>query len=257
MNRQPPATASPPRAAPLKIFVVGTGRSGTHWLGHILQSHPDIHVTVEAPPIFAWATEMALDPRKQPLLMPQLVRQYELEHAAVAPRHYADKSHPNIWHAEQLAERLPDAVFLGTQRNPYATVASMLKHKGVLGWHDRWREFPVPNRFLGITDENAAAYDALPPAAKCALRWRSHADRMEELRAVLGERLHVVRYEDLILEPESAVARITAFLRLAVPIPHPAIKAESLDRWREELSAEAQRHVAAFTGVAAESCPAR
>jgi hypothetical protein len=146
-----------------KIFVIGTGRSGTHWLGQILQAHPDIHVTVEAPPIFAWSTAMALDPRQSPVLLPQLIRQYEIEHAAVAPRHYADKSHPNIWHAEDLAARLPDAVFLGIQRNPFATVASMLEHAGVLAWHERWREFPVPNRFLGITLENAAAGRQMRP----------------------------------------------------------------------------------------------
>jgi hypothetical protein len=253
MNWQPSATSARARAEGQKILIIGTGRSGTHWLGHILQSHPGIHVTVEAPPIFNWATEMALDPRKQQLLMPQLVRQYQLEHAAVAPRHYADKSHPNIWQAEELAQRLPDAVFLGIQRNPFATVASMLKHAGVLGWHERWREFPVPNRFLGITRENAATYDALPPAAKCAYRWRSHAERMAELPAALGERLHVIAYEELIREPKAAIARITAFLRLTATIPPPAIKAESLDRWQRELSPDVQQQIATITGVAAES----
>jgi hypothetical protein len=247
-------TSSPPPASGRKIFIVGTGRSGTHWLGHILQAHPLIHVTVEAPPIFAWATEMAVDPRRKPLVMPLLVQRYEQEHLAVSPRHYADKSHPNIWHAEDLAERLPDAVFVGIQRNPFATVASMLKHPGVLGWHDRWREFPVPNRFLGITAENAGEYDALPQAARCALRWKSHAERMAKLQTSLGGRLLVIGYEDLILRPDAEVARLTAFLGMATPIPVPAIKAESLDRWRRELSVEVQRQIATIAGVPPDIC---
>ena len=32
-----------------KIFVIGSGRSGTHWVGYILEAHPDIHVTIEKP----------------------------------------------------------------------------------------------------------------------------------------------------------------------------------------------------------------
>lgn len=236
-----------------KIFVIGTGRSGTHWLGQILQAHPDIHVTVEAPPIFAWSTAMALDPRQSPVLLPQLIRQYEIEHAAVAPRHYADKSHPNIWHAEDLAARLPDAVFLGIQRNPFATVASMLEHAGVLAWHERWREFPVPNRFLGITLENAAAYPMLPQAVRCALRWQSHAARMDALRAVLGPRLLVVRYEDLILSTANEISRLADFLQLTTPIPLPPVKSESLDRWQHAMPADAIRQVASVTGIAPDS----
>lgn len=233
-----------------KIFVIGTGRSGTHWLGDILQSHPGIHVTVEAPPIFRWVTDMALDPRRKTALMPKLVARYRHEHAAVAPRHYADKSHPNIWHAEELAAALPDALFIGIRRSPYATVASMLKHARVLAWHDRWRSFPVPNRFLGITSENHHGYDTLPLATRCALRWKSHAARMDELVGVLGDRLLVVGYERLIEETAAEMARLNAFLALDSPVPAPFIKAESLDRWSRELTADEQRQIEEVTGIA-------
>jgi hypothetical protein len=234
----------------LKIFVIGTGRSGTHWLGHILQSHPDIHVTIEQPPIFTWSTEMALDARTKPSLLPQLIAAYAAEHEAAAPRHYADKSHPNIWHAEELAAAFPEAVFLGIRRNPYATIASMLRHPWVLAWQDRWQEFPVPNRFLGITPENHAAYAALPQAARCALRWQAHMERLERLQAALGGRLLVVDYEDLVRNPELPITRLNAFLRLATPIATPTVKAQSLDRWRDELAPAILRQIAAVTGIA-------
>lgn len=231
-----------------KIFVIGTGRSGTHWLGHILEGHPDIHVTIERPPIFTWATEMALDPARKPALLPELIRAYRAEHEAVAPKHYADKSHPNIWHAEDLAAALPDAVFLGIRRNPLATVASMLKHAGVLQWQERWREFPVPNRFLGITAENRDAYGKMPTAARCALRWRSHWERLETLRDALGARLLVLDYEDLIRDAAAQLARLGGFLGLATPIPTPEVRTESLDRWRDELPPDVLRQIADVTG---------
>src|SRR5262245_33926076 len=43
----------------LKIFVVGSGRSGTHWLGFALGHHQAIHVEIEEPPTFGWIVQMA------------------------------------------------------------------------------------------------------------------------------------------------------------------------------------------------------
>jgi hypothetical protein len=63
---------------------------------------------------------------------------------------YLDKSHPNIWIADKIKEEFPEAKFVGIERNPFATVSSMLKHRGVMKWHRDWKSFPVPNRFLGI-----------------------------------------------------------------------------------------------------------
>lgn len=34
------------------IFVTGTGRSGTHWLGFSLGDHPEVQSTVETQPMF-------------------------------------------------------------------------------------------------------------------------------------------------------------------------------------------------------------
>lgn len=120
-----------------KVFILGTGRSGTHWLGYILESHPDCVATIETRGIFRRVTRMALDPTLRPRLLPGLLRRYRLRHALAVPSHYVDKSHPNLWLAEALADAFDDALFVGIVRNPYATVASMLRHEGVLEWHRR------------------------------------------------------------------------------------------------------------------------
>lgn len=221
-----------------KIFVLGTGRSGTHWLGYILGAHPDIHATIEKPPIFPWVTRMALDPSTRAALMPKLLRRYDQEHVLVAPRHYADKSHPTIWIAEDLAAAFPTARFIGIVRDPYGTVASMLRHEGVMRWIHRWREFPVPNRFLGITEAVAPTYESMHIAGRCALRWRAHHERMTELRPRLGDRMLVLSYEALQTETASELDRIARFLDLGTPIPTPEIKRQSLDQWRDQLDAE-------------------
>lgn len=231
-----------------KIFIIGTGRSGTHWVANILKGHPDIQITIEKPEIFLPVTRMALDFGNKQKLLPELIARYRWEHSQVAPQHYADKSHPNIWWAEKLAEAFPNSLFVGTNRNPYATVASMLKKTGVLAWHQRWKEFPIPNPFLGITQRNMKDYEKMSLAAKCALRWRSHQERMEYLRSALGARLYVVCYEKLILDPEERVRHLGEFLQLKSPLPMPKVKKESLERYKSELSPEMMDEIASVVG---------
>ena len=219
-----------------KIFILGTGRSGTHWIGHILEAHPDVRATVEQEPMWGWVKRMAVDPSSRPKLYPKLARRYRRQHHLSAPGHYLDKSHPNIWIAERLAASFDDARFVGIIRNPYATVASMLRHMGVQGWHDRWREFPVPNDFLGIAEADVVSYEGLPLATKCAMRWASHRDRMGVLERVLGERLMVVQYEQLMTETRPLLDELAAFLSLTSPLPMPEIREASLDKWKDQLT---------------------
>lgn len=221
-----------------KIFVLGTGRSGTHWLGHILAGHPEMHVDFEKAPIFPWVTEVALDPGAKPRLLPRILRQYRAEHALASPRHYVDKTHPTIWIAEELAEAFPEALFVGIRRSPYGTVASMLQHDGVMSWIHDWRRYPLPNAFLGIGEGEAERYESLSLAARCALRWRSHSERLDAVGRRLGERCLALDYESLQDDTERQLARLTGFLGLADPIPLPEIRRASRDRWRQELSAQ-------------------
>ncbi|MFC1719230.1 sulfotransferase [Candidatus Poribacteria bacterium] len=230
-------------------FVIGCGRSGTHLVGYILRSYPEMRVTIEKTPIFDWVTAMALNPARKATLFPRLVRQYQLLRSLASPRHYADKSHPNIWLAEDLAAAFPQALFIGIQREPFATVASMLRHGGILDWHRRRGEFPVPNDFLGINTEDIEQYEQLSSPTKCALRWKSHAKKMEDLKSVLKRRLHVIGYEDLVRDSQSEIQKLVDFLGLSMPTKLPEIKTESLDRWRLELSDEICVEIERVTGL--------
>ena len=151
------------------ILIIGTGRSGTHWVAHLLQSHGECAGLIEAEPIFSYATQMALNPALCSELMPRIIEEYKAEVKKTAPRIFFDKSHPNIWNAEALADAFPTARFIGTDRSVFGTVASMLDHGGVQDWIRRWREYPVPNRFLGIDERNQDIYPSLSLEEQCAL----------------------------------------------------------------------------------------
>lgn len=230
------------------VFVVGTGRSGTHWLGRILASHAAFRVTIESEPHFGWATRMATHPKLQERLLDRHVWAYLKQRIRSVPLRYGDKSHPNIWIADRLADRIRGAVFLGVNRNPYAVVASMLQHDGVLSWIERWEELPLPSPFLGVEAGEEDRYRSLPLAAKCALRWKSHQERMVDLVQQLGPRLHVVSYEDLILRTERELTSLQHALGLEQSFSQPRVKEDSLDRWHHELDDRQLRAVGEIVG---------
>ncbi len=229
-----------------KIFVLGTGRSGTHFLARALLAHPDIEGVAEPPRILALATRLALFPEVRAAEFPRLAAWYEAEHAKVAPRHYLDKCHPNLWVAERLAERFRGARFVGILRGVEATVASMLDHSGVLQWIRRWREFPLPCSFLGIPADGADRYAKLDLPARCALRWRAHRDELAWLARALPDRFLHVDYEDLVRDPDAGFARLQEFLGLSESIPRPEVEAGRLDAWRTRLD---DRQLASIASV--------
>lgn len=230
------------------VFVIGTGRSGTHWLGYSLGDHPEVRATVEAKPMFELSTKMALNSKLEKHLFKRLVLAYRWQLFKSAPRLYLDKTHPNIWIAEKLKESFPQSLFIGIERNPYATVASMMQHKGVSAWHKRWREFPIPNRFLGITKELASTYDSIPFASQCAIRWVAHQDRMHILGHILGDDLLVISYESFAHNTEKVVYELQQFLRLQSPIPIPHVKTDSLQKWKRQLSKEEIKQIQNIVG---------
>lgn len=219
------------------IFIVGSGRSGTNWLGNILQSHPAIRVTIEEPLIFNRVTKMALNPSLRPSLFPELIQLYSYYYQESSPCHYVDKSHPNLWLAEALAVIFPESLFIALKRNPYATVSSMLRHNGVLQWHREWDRFPVPNDFLGIDCETAANYSRMGLAEKCALRWAAHMKRINYLaKTNLKTRLLTISYEDLVLNSSNELIRLQNFLGLVESFSSPDIDKKAVNKWQQQLS---------------------
>ncbi len=231
------------------ILIVGTGRSGTHWLANILSGHPQVRATIEVYPIFRIVTRMAQDPAYEKRGFRKLLLLYRWQRAASRTPLYIDKSHPAMWIAERLKEALPDCLFIGIERNPYATASSMIKHNAVSSWHDAWKNYPVPNRFLGITEEMKDQYDSFSLARKCALRWRAHHERMQHLEGLLGDQVVVVDYDKLARQPQTQLSKIETFLDLNEPLLIPEIRYPSLTKWKENLAKRDVEEIAEVTGL--------
>lgn len=220
------------------VFIIGTGRSGTHWLARSLVNHPELAVTLEVPPRFGWSTSMALNPALRPHLQTKLIRNLRFSTRRWAPRRLCDKSHPNLWLAEALLAAFPQSTFLAIQREVYGTVASMIRMGPVRAWHDTWRQYPTPNPFLGISNTIAERYDNLTLPEQCTLRWLAHRDRVQQLTPVLGEKMLVVSYEKLMDATRPTLDRVAAQLRLRSPIALPPVHTEARFKWKGVLNAD-------------------
>jgi hypothetical protein len=201
----------------------------------LLKAFPSTHVTVEKSPIFPWVVAMAQDPEQESSLFPRLARAYRWEHAGVLPRHYVDKSHPNLWIAGRLAAAFPEARFVAIWRRLEGTVASMLKHDGVRHWAEAWDVNPRPSRFLGVNEDFVATYRAMGIPARCAVRAIAHAREISRIAPKLGGRMLTFEYGDLHRRTGYEMRRLADLIGAAVPESIPEPDPRSLDKWREQL----------------------
>jgi hypothetical protein len=216
------------------VFIIGCARSGTTWLGQIFAQSEGFRVTIEDPKIFPLVDKAVLYWNHQQEVTEQLISRYSAEIILSGASTYVDKSHQNIWLVELIDKAFPAARYVAIERTPYATIASMMRHPGVRRHFVYWRNYTLPNRHLGITLTNAEGYDTAPLLVKCALRWRSHCERLAELREILGHRIHVVRYEHLVEDTGAELARLAAFI--GQRLQSPPAEGACLEKWRDILS---------------------
>jgi hypothetical protein len=218
------------------IFVLGTGRSGTCWMGEILGSHPQIRGFVEPRPVFELVTQVAVDPAREERLLDRIFDEYRRLFELAKPFHFADKTHPVLWLAEKVATQFPNSSFVAMRRAVEPTVASMLRHSGVRRWCEQWESYPAPNRFLGISYENLEWYRNASLEQRCAARWYSHRNEIRRLAPVLGDRLLTVDYEDLVSRCDENLEKVRQFLELSEDFPALATRTGSLNKWKSQLS---------------------
>lgn len=228
------------------IFVVGTGRSGTHFTVRLLNGFEHARDPLngkEAPEILADVAQAAIHHR----LPSQATAQYYRKHLQEGSGVFLDQHHPNLFSARHWAAMFPGAVFLHPQRPAYQVVASMLRHKGVMSWYKyarNWRQrtinrLPYPNRFLGL--DRFGDMRALPPHLLCAHRVIAHRRAFEGLVGDMNGALRGVNYEALISDPLAEFSRVFTADEIAtlghftlVEKPNPV----SLHKYRDVLSEE-------------------
>jgi hypothetical protein len=198
------------------IFVVGTGRSGTHFTCRALAGFANVTDPLGGNENHDVLKEIATAALYHRSLPTSVLAYYSERRAELAPGQVLlDQHHPNIFFFQQISKVFDDLIYLFPARPVVQVIASMMRHRGVMSWYQVARDgysplsftkrVPVPNRFLGIRDR--ADLDTLPTHLLCALRVLAHNRQMAELAAA-DPRCRVVSYQALVHDQEAAFARV-------------------------------------------------
>lgn len=242
-----------------KVFVVGCGRTGTHWVAGAVSSFEGVGGTPSdmlgvpsdrGEPLWEVrkiCEKLAYTPdRVGKKEVARLHALYQHLHKTTADGGcYVDKTHGFLWGAELLAELFPGAVFVGTTRDVFPTVASLIHREGSMKARragNRWRAYPLPCVPSGISRRVAhECYSGLCIEERAALVWLAHECKLHRLKKVLGDRLLVVKFEETMDDPASAVEAIGRHIgaegpgRIVSPI-------EGVnEKWQTEIPADHTR----------------
>lgn len=199
------------------IFVVGLCRSGTTWLGEILGSHPDITTTNEPAGIMPKVLQMLWDPSTKSTLLQPVLDFYHEKTETVGTEFYCDKSHPNLWLMDELAEAFPGVKFVGILRDPYPTIASM-----------KVQQHSLKENFFAKGDCPESYVE------RGAIRWLENFRKIVE--SEWRDDFYLINYESLVQEPEEELEWLATFLELDTPFPIPSANLDSLTKWKKSLT---------------------
>lgn len=197
MSGDTPAHSPDARGGHGPIFIVGPMGSGTTLMRLIVDSHDNIAIAQETSIMRAYLahkwipfhrhggdwygrlgwSEDELDDRMREFYRGMFER---FAKDQSKPR-WGDKTPWHTWHLRELAHLFPDAVFIAMVRNPGAVTASVSER-----FRQSW--------------------------GGAATHWVNTTTEQVQRAVELGDRLLMVRYEDLVTEPETTLREVFAWL---------------------------------------------
>ena len=259
------------------VFVIGAPHSGAESVGRALKISPGFHVTIGQQVVLqavygfarrpslhsgrgdaaaavmrdAFAQGWQIGPTSCVECTPQCRSAAGLRDAEVGPcaeqrglSRFGDASPDLTYCAEALVAAFPDALIVQVVRDGRDSVAAMLTDQVAMSWFRASVvniETEFPNPFYGVEDESdRLQWTSLSDAGKCAMRWRGAIRIAARLRRALpGDQLKTLRYEDVARNPGTAAAMLTEFTgaKIAAPVT-PSTKRARLEQneWRRTLT---------------------
>lgn len=193
----------------MKLFIVGSGRTGTHLLSEIISSNPEnnIEVVGESSPLFYPSVLYCMKHSDYYNFLPKLITFFENKNQFVC------KFHPLLWIVEKLNDQLEDAYFIGTTRNKPDTIKSMLRHEGIKQWYktEYTEKLEFPNQFLGLQSREEIINQ--PMEKLLEKRYISHVNEVKRLYFVL-DNFHIFDYDGLYKNIDSEIKKLEDFTGL-------------------------------------------
>ena len=233
------------------IALHGVPRSGTTWLGEILNSHP--HVRYAYQPLFSYAFKDYLAPNAERQRIndffseiaqsdDDFVRQSEARStgrlpnfAKDVPTHTAYKEVRYHHILPNLIEQMPNLRTILIVRDPRAVISSWLRapreFRSDLGWQveDEWRSAASKNQ------DRAEEFNGYE-------KWKEATNMYVDLSQKYADRVLLVRYCDLLANPHDKTSEIMRFCGLEVtPQTRTFLQVEASDTPSDPYGVDARR----------------
>jgi Sulfotransferase family len=232
------------------VFVIGSPRSGTTFVGNSLGSQPGFVDLGEVPLLKAAVPRLAGRPAEEQARetrrLVQLVRNLGLVHGLRGVEQNPETSYV----IEGALRAYPAAKAVHVIRDGRDVVCSLLERgwlgAGRAGSDDANQAYGAYARFW-VEPDRRREFEEASEATRAAWAWRTY---VTAARAA-PERTIELRYEDLVADPGGEAERIARALD-ADPAPlaaaFSAVHADSIGRWRRDLTPEQLVDVQAEAG---------
>jgi len=190
------------------IFIVGTGRSGTHFLCRSLLDFSNIDDRLNGREDPNLLRDIALSAINHTKLLDITIKKYKnrTEQCNSNNKIFLDQHHPIIHHIQQIDETFKDSIFLGLDRPIEQIVASMIEHNGVKKWFELAKKntIPFPNKFLGV--KTLKEVTQTPLHLLCAKRVIAHKNLNK--RFYSKENFRLIDFENFVKNKEEELYRV-------------------------------------------------
>ena len=221
-----------------KIGIFGTPRSGTSWLGHIFNSHPD--VTLRFQPLFSYGHKGSLTPRSSAeevrtffeeilythdafaMMTSETQRDYPVFQKTAQPTHIVFKETRYLHIIKNILAQCNEVKIIGIIRNPLAVLSSWVSAPKEFNpeWdiNSEWRLAPSKNQ---NKPEEFFGFD----------KWKESAEAFLRFKSQFPQQFLLVRYDELNRAPFDTTKRLFDFCGLNIE-----------DQVQEFLIASKSRH---------------
>jgi hypothetical protein len=252
-----------------RIGIFGVPRSGTSWLGHIFNSHPDVALRFQ--PLFSYGHKGALTPHSTgaeiraffdeilhttdafAAMTSESQRNYPTFHKAPAPTHVVFKETRYLHVIENMLRRSDDVGIVGIVRHPLAVLAS---------WRTAPKEFDERWDIRAEWRAAGSKNQGRPEEFYGFEKWKETTLAFLRFSEEFPDRFLLVRYDELNRHPVPVTERLLAFAGLPPsdqvrtflvesksrhdPDPYSVFRADATDdRWREVLPLEIAQEIRA------------
>jgi hypothetical protein len=232
------------------VFVVGSPRSGTTFLGNSLGAQPGLVDLGEVKPLKSAIPQLTQLPEAEAAARLRRIVEVVRTLGLAAHRRGVEQTPETSFVLPAALRAYPAARAVHIVRDARDVVCSLLE-RGWLGGEregadDAGHAYGAHARFW-VEPERVEEFAAASEAKRAAWAWRRY---VTAARAV-PERTLELRYEQLVTEPKAVAAELAAYLDLSPePLRESLSRAfdRSVGRWQRDLSQEQRYEVEAEAG---------